>query len=235
MRSFESLVFYFFVLSSLIVINPCLTSLYRSNAQAAPDRSKHSQEDETQDIPELQDGSQVTAPPRVIAQRVPSFKELDTNMPYLLPFTYEGGIDLRPLISSLSPVSQVSEEDTHWDPKSLLAEMIFKMNENKEATMGNYGTLAPSPASPDRCSPSRKCMRDGGNTSVEPLVDGVKRYSGKLAGQDASSEHDTTDDAFRHRMNPARALDFRGNRDSEKREGGQGEETSLLLGSRQLT
>ncbi|BBN06953.1 intraflagellar transport protein 43 [Marchantia polymorpha subsp. ruderalis] len=103
-----------------------------SNAQAAPDRSKHSQEDETQDIPELQDGSQVTAPPRVIAQRVPSFKELDTNMPYLLPFTYEGGIDLRPLISSLSPVSQVSEEDTHWDPKSLLAEMIFKMNENKE-------------------------------------------------------------------------------------------------------
>ncbi|KAG6542956.1 hypothetical protein Mapa_015648 [Marchantia paleacea] len=103
-----------------------------SNVQAAPDRSKHSQEDETQDIPELQDGSQVAAPPRVINQRVPSFKELHTNMPHLLPFTYEGGIDLRPLISALSPVSQVSEEDTHWDPNSLLAEMIFKMNENKE-------------------------------------------------------------------------------------------------------
>ncbi|KAL2634104.1 hypothetical protein R1flu_005583 [Riccia fluitans] len=102
-----------------------------ANTQAAPDRCKHSQEDETQDIPELQEGSQVAAPPRVLTQRVPAFKELDNNIPYLLPFTYEGGIDLRPLLSALTPISQVSEEDTHWAPNSLLAEMTFKMNETK--------------------------------------------------------------------------------------------------------
>ncbi|KAL3693629.1 hypothetical protein R1sor_007280 [Riccia sorocarpa] len=107
-----------------------------TNAQTAPDRSKHSQEDETQDIPELQDGSQVAAPPRMLTQRVPAFKELDNNMPYLPPFTFEGGIDLRPLLSALTPISQVSEEDTHWEPNSLLAEMTFEMNETKEVLKG---------------------------------------------------------------------------------------------------
>ncbi|CAM6129569.1 unnamed protein product [Calypogeia fissa] len=98
-------------------------------AQATPDRSKHFEEDDAQDIPDLEEEDLLPPKP----QRLPTIKELDNSMPYPIQCTTESGIDLRPLVSALLPVSKVVEEDVLWEPHELLTKMAFTLNENKEA------------------------------------------------------------------------------------------------------
>jgi len=91
------------------------------------------------EIPDLDGGfddeeefqRQVAAPPKARQNRVQSINELDKTVQYALPHSKDE-IDLSLLISALCPMEKVKEEDEVWEPESLLSNVAFEIQSEKE-------------------------------------------------------------------------------------------------------
>mmetsp|Transcript_25315 Transcript_25315/g.48029 ORF Transcript_25315/g.48029 Transcript_25315/m.48029 type:complete len:232 (+) Transcript_25315:436-1131(+) len=106
-----------------------------------PTRRRHDDDEinGVMEIPDLDGGfddeeefqRQVAAPPKARQNRVQSINELDKTVQYALPHSKDE-IDLSLLISALCPMEKVKEEDEVWEPESLLSNVAFEIQSEKE-------------------------------------------------------------------------------------------------------